>query len=277
MELRQAVSGASAGGAAAQGLTDKAREQLEKVAACKAYRDVCGTTPDVGCKAHYDVMSVLVRGAYASAEAELAQLARVTAPAQWRPPRCQQRRMPVNSGALVKTASKSKCASSLQGVPLRDPKTDPKYAGVRRALTCRPTTALRHLCMYSQAVDPHLKPGILSPASAIVPPAPSVQAVVQRAAASPEAARVHATPTIGHHVTATASDTGVALLAVLLLFSAAVCMIQLLSGQCIWYVPLHEGMFKHYCSLYKLLHWQSQRTSTTTCALAVGVKQVEQC
>lgn len=233
VELKQAVTGASAGGAAgaaAQGLTDKAREQLAKAAACKAYRDVCGTTPDVGCKAHYDVMAVLVSGAYASAEAKLARLATAIAPQQRLLPRRLQRQVTVNSLALVNTASRSKGSSSLQRISVSDTKTDPRYVGHRRALTCRPTHGLRQLSSYSYAVaDVHLKSAILPSPSAIVPPAPSVQAVVQHADASPEAAGVHATPIIGHHVTPTASHTGVALVAVLHLLFAIVSMVKLLT------------------------------------------------
>lgn len=74
--------------AAAQQAAAIAEGKLDKAAADKAFRDVCGIVPDVGCKAQFGIIQAIVNMACRGANNRLAQLA-TAKPQQW--PLLQQR------------------------------------------------------------------------------------------------------------------------------------------------------------------------------------------
>lgn len=200
MDLGQAASGVpaaeGAATAAAQGATSKADEQLARAAACKAYRDVCGNAPDVGYKPHYDVMQVIVRGAYASAEAELAQMATAKAPQQW--PQLQRRQMARQQTTAAAQQPVAKTTQMLQ--PRTDSQLaqmrahDPRYVAARAEASSRPMTA------HSFVIPPsYTMPSTQHPSRPIMP---SVEAGAH-AAARRHTAR-------GGHVTTYGSNQDVA-------------------------------------------------------------------
>lgn len=183
-ELGQAAlvtsRGEGAAAVAAQEATAKAADKLSEAAAAKAFRDVCGPNPDLGCRVQYAATEKLVRMGLKSADAKLAQLL----PQQWPP--LQRRRSKQVAPQQATIAAQQPVATATQ-----QPRTDSDLAHMRahdaRYVAARAEAALRPMATHSSLVPPgHTVSSTQFPSRPIMP---SVEAGA-RATARRQIARV---------------------------------------------------------------------------------------